>query len=160
MSRKSNDILRTPAWVYESLGQITLDPCAGKSTNIAEKNWWIGRGEDGLTKPWRGFWFCNPPFSEKEKWIQKILNMKKPTGILLLPERGSAPWFLPVARRCDSYWVMGKKINFDGGSSSNNIGSVMFCFGRSAVSRVNSSGLPGHMVECTFSRTRHDAREV
>jgi len=65
-------------------------------------------------------------------------------GILLLPERGSAPWFGPLAEVTVCHFVMGKKINFIGGTSSNNIGSVLFLFGDVAKERVRNSGLPGH----------------
>jgi len=50
--------------------------------------------------------------------------------------------------------VMGKKINFEGGSSSNNIGSVLFPFGEIAVQRINNSGLPGHFVRVEWFRHR------
>jgi len=149
MTLRKNDHLQTPPWVYEQLGEIDLDPCAGVDTNIARENWAIERGEDGLALFWFGFVFCNPPFSQKEKWIAKMIDHG--TGILLLPERGSAPWFGPLAMAAGSYWVMGKKINFLGGSSSNNLGSCLFLFGQEAVRRVCDSNLPGHLAgACEF----------
>jgi hypothetical protein len=42
---------------------------------------------------------------------------------------------------------MGQKINFIGGPSSNNLGSVLFPFGSEARGRILKSGLPGHFVE-------------
>ncbi len=89
--------------------------------------------------------FCNPPFSQKQAWIDRMAEHGN--GILLLPERGSAPWFGPLAMQAQYYWVMGRKINFVGGPSSNNMGSVLFCFGAKAFWRVHRAGLPGHMVE-------------
>ena len=75
-------------------------------------------------------------------------------GILLLPERGSAPWFGPLAERCDGYFVMGKKINFIGGPSSNNVGSVLFAFGHLAVEKIRYCGLPGHFNKTLFFNPR------
>ena len=147
-----NDILRTPQYIIDALGQIDLDPCAGENTKIGNTNWWDGRSEDGLKKEWFGFVYCNPPFSEKELWIEKMIKHNK--GILLLPERGSAPWFGPLAEVSENYFVMGKKINFEGGSSSNNIGSVLFPFGMEALSRIESSGLPGHFVSVLWFTPR------
>lgn len=141
---KPLDLLQTPPWVYEPLGPIDLDPCAGTNTTIGTVNWNPSRGECGLSLEWSGFVFCNPPFSEKQKWINKCVNHNN--GILLLPERGSAPWFGPLALKCGTYWVMGKKINFIGGPTSNNLGSCLFLFGESAVNRLLNSGLPGHLV--------------
>ena len=149
---KKNDDLRTPAYVYEALGLFDLDPCAGESTSIGATNYALERNEDGLSLEWRGLVFCNPPFSEKEKWIDKIIRHGE--GILLLPERGSTPWFGPLAEASGKYFVMGKKINFEGGSSSNPTGSVLFPFGEEAVKRIYESGHPGHFNNVEYFRPR------
>ncbi len=152
MILKKNDILKTPQYIIDALGPFDLDPCAGKDTNIGKVNWWNGRGENGLKREWSGFVWCNPPFLYKEIWIKRML--KHNNGILLLPERGSAPWFGPLAERAGAYFVMGKKINFVGGSSSNNIGSVLFPFGSEAISRIEKSDLPGLLVNVLWFRPR------
>jgi len=149
---KKNDCLQTPEWVYKPLGHFDLDPCAGENTKIAKTNLWDGRDEDGLATDWNGFVFCNPPFSQKEVWAQKMIDHNN--GILLLPERGSAPWFGPLAKAAGQHFIMGKKIDFIGGTSSNNLGSVMFLFGYAAVDRMLSSGLPGHLNVTTFYNSR------
>lgn len=149
---KANDILQTPKYIVDALGDFDLDPCAGENTSIGKINWWIGRGEDGLKRSWKGFVYCNPPFSKKEIWIEKMIEHNN--GILILPERGSAPWFGPLAQSAGKYFVMGKKINFVGGPSSNNLGSVLFPFGAEAVERINKSGLAGHFVEVKWFKKR------
>ncbi len=149
---KTNDCLQTPPWVIQHLGPVDLDPCAGRSTYIGATNWAIERGENGLLMDWKGFVYCNPPFSQKELWIEKMVKHRN--GFLMLPERGSAPWFGPLAVAAGVYWVMGKKINFVGGPSSNNLGSVIFPFGDVAAQRLLDGGLPGHLVRVI----RHNAR--
>ena len=151
-SLKPKDYLQTPPWVYEPLGGIDLDPCAALDTKIGMVNYAIERGEDGLRLEWRGFVYCNPPFSRKGEWAAKMKEHSN--GILILPERGSAPWFGPLALACGRYFVMGKKINFIGGPSSNNLGSVLFPFGDLAVTRIAESGLPGHFVRVESYRPR------
>ena len=148
---KRNDTLQTPPWVYKSLGRFDLDPCAG-CVNIADVNYRIESGEDGLTLSWFGLVWCNPPFSQKERWAKRMIDHGK--GILILPERGSAPWFGPLAQACGCYFVMGRKINFIGGPSSNNLGSVLFPFGEEAIKRIEDSGLPGHFVKVEYFRPR------
>ena len=152
---KKNDRLQTPDWVIRELGFIDLDPCAGVGTYIGLENWAIERGENGLVRDWFGFVYCNPPFSQKEKWADKMT--RHGNGILILPERGSSPWFGPLAESAGKYWVMGKKINFVGGPSSNNLGSCLFLFGDDAVQRVADSSLPGHLVEVKSFRARSAA---
>ena len=155
MELKKNDILQTPTWVYEPLGPFDLDPCAGKETNIGEINWWDGRGQNGLISEWFGFVWCNPPFSQKELWAKKMIEHGN--GILILPERGSAPWFGPLAEAAGMYFTMGKKINFIGGSSSNNLGSVLFPFGARARGRISMSGLPGHFSKVISFTPRNES---
>lgn len=152
MELKKNDCLQTPPWVYTTLGAIDLDPCAGVGTQIGKTNWMIEAGENGLEREWFGFVYCNPPFSQKELWAEKMISHGN--GILILPERGSAPWFGPLAEAAGSYWVMGKKINFIGGPSSNNLGSCLFPFGDDARQRLIDSGLPGHLVDVKEFRPR------
>ena len=152
---KKNDDLVTPPWVWRELGEIDLDPCAGKDTEIGAMNYAIERGEDGLILTWHGFVYCNPPFSQKEQWADRMIQHGR--GILILPERGSAPWFSHVAAEAGAYWVMGKKINFIGGPSSNNVGSVLFPFGAEAKARLLNNSLPGHFVVVTETRARASA---
>jgi len=140
---KKNDTLQTPKYITDALGPFDLDPCAGLNTNIAATNWALERDGDSLQKEWSGFVWCNPPFSQKELWIEKMIQHGN--GILILPERGSSPWFGPLAMACGYYFVMGQRINFIGGPSSNNLGSVLFPFGTKALNRLHLSGLPGHL---------------
>ena len=149
---KERDFFKTPEPIWRALGVVDLDPCAAEDTHIGRVNYALERGEDGLTLPWVGFVYCNPPFSQKERWAARMAEHGN--GLLLLPERGSAPWFGPLAMLVGRYWVMGKKINFIGGPSSNNLGSVFFPFGAEALNRLMASGLPGHLVEPKFYRPR------
>jgi hypothetical protein len=157
MQLKKNDCLKTPEYIYKALGDIDLDPCAGIDTKIGYVNYAIDRGEDGLRLTWVGFVYCNPPFSQKELWAEKMIAHGN--GILILPERGSAPWFGPLAEKAGRYFVMGQKINFIGGSSSNNTGSCLFPFGDIAVNRILQSNLPGHFVEVKMFKKRGKSRK-
>lgn len=152
MELKKNDILETPSWVYKPLGHFDLDPCAGLTTDIGKINYRIQDGEDGLKLPWFGFVWLNPPFSQKEMWADKMIEHGN--GIMVLPERGSAPWYGPLASGVRYHFIMGKKINFIGGPSSNNLGSTLFLFGDEAVQRVKASGLPGHFNETKWFNPR------
>lgn len=152
-NRTKNDNLRTPPWVYEPLGPFDLDPCAGENTRIGEDNWTDLRGDDGLKEWWADlFVWCNPPFSQKGLWIAKMIAHGH--GILILPERASAPWFGPLAKHCGRYFILGKKINFIGGPSSNNLGSCLFPFGNEAIRRIEESNLPGMMVKVLSWKAR------
>ena len=74
MSMKKNDNLRTPRYIIDALGFFDLDPCAGINTDIGKVNWQGERNEDGLKNEWFGLVYCNPPFSEKDLWIKKMIQ--------------------------------------------------------------------------------------
>ena len=148
-----NDLLQTPLWVYKPLGHIDLDPCAGKNTDIAKVNYRLEDNRNGLEEEWHGFVFCNPPFSQKLLWIEKMISHKN--GILLLPERGSTPWHGPCAQKAGYHFTMGKKINFIGGSSSNPTGSTLFLFGDLALSKVLDSELTGTLNKVIKYKDRY-----
>lgn len=150
---KENDSLETPKYITDALGPFYMDPCASVNTKHASINL-FHPVYDGLASTWEGLVWCNPPFSEKEMWIEKFVSHG--CGILILPERGSAPWFGPLASRCGCYFVLGKKINFVGGKTSNNVGSVLFPMHWTAVNRIKKSGLPGHFVEVKWFTPRKE----
>lgn len=155
---KSGDLFQTPEWVYKPLGAFDLDPCAALNTNIGKHNYRIENGEDGLTLPWFGFVWCNPPFSQKALWARKMIDHGN--GILILPERGSAPWCGPLKLESKFHFVMGKKVNFIGGSSSNNAGSILFPFGNEAINRILNSMLPGDLNETRWFRPRPQQKDT
>jgi phage N-6-adenine-methyltransferase len=80
-ANKEKDVWQTPNWLWkgiaERVGGFDLDPCAGPDTEIADRNLYIGRGEDGLDATWKAEnVFVNPPFSEKADWLEKVVDEK------------------------------------------------------------------------------------
>lgn len=101
------DTWETPQWIIDGITDhvdIDLDPCAGPDTDVAETNWSIQRGEDGLEQSWRRLdgqfetVFVNPPFSDKSEWIDKaareygIGNVRR--GFIVTPDSTDVKsWF-------------------------------------------------------------------
>lgn len=75
----------TPKWVFDKMKVIfDLDvaaPPGGVQWVPAKK--YFTQKEDGLTQVWHGFVWCNPPYSNVEPWVYKMLEHKN--GIMLLP---------------------------------------------------------------------------
>jgi hypothetical protein len=93
---------------------------------------------DALNLKWNGFVWMNPPFSGrngKDLWLSKLIEHG--SGIALMPDRTSAPWWTAAARKSDSILFVTGKIKFinaDGevmGSPSN--GTTLFAYGKRAT---------------------------
>jgi phage N-6-adenine-methyltransferase len=77
-SLPEKDTWQTPSWLTDGIGAaiggFDLDPCAGPDTRIAETNYSIQRGENGLQQDWFGDVWVNPPFTSKVDWVHKAIS--------------------------------------------------------------------------------------
>lgn len=75
----------TPRWVFDAMGlRFDLDvaaPVLGPPHVPAAR--WYTPADDGLTQPWEGLVWCNPPFSKSRPWVERWAA--HPTGVLLIP---------------------------------------------------------------------------
>lgn len=72
-SKSKKDDWQTPPGVLDPIQKhdaIQTDPCAGEDTEIGYASN-IRPPADGLSRPWPGTVFLNPPFSEKANWYAK-----------------------------------------------------------------------------------------
>ena len=75
----------TPAWIFEGMGvEFDMDVCAPPggiewipaTTSLSES-------DDGITTPWIGQVWCNPPYSSPTQWCRKWAA-HSPGGCLLI----------------------------------------------------------------------------
>ena len=73
----------TPRLILDPLGPFDLDPCAPiqRPWPTAKRHYTID--DDGLLQPWEGRVWLNPPFSNKEPWLERLANHGN--GIALIP---------------------------------------------------------------------------
>jgi hypothetical protein len=76
----------TPRWLFAAAGvTFDMDVCApvdaGFRTCPARR--YLTAVEDGLTYPWDGLIWCNPPYSNMRPWVDRLLN--HPTWMALVP---------------------------------------------------------------------------
>jgi len=82
--------------IAERMGGFDLDPAAGcEPTPIANKRY--TEADDGLTQPWYGTVWLNPPFSEKRVWFKRLVDQYKngdvERAVALSTTGTSAVWF-------------------------------------------------------------------
>lgn len=138
----------TPRYIFDALG-VTFDmdvasPADGPRHVPAHS--YITPNMDGLTVPWHGFVWMNPPFghqSTKRRWLGRFFDHGN--GIALVPDRTSAPWFQEFGPRADVICWVSPKIKFerpDGSlGQSPGTGTALFAAGAMAVEALRKSGL-------------------
>lgn len=111
----ASDEWYTPTYVFEAMDvRFDLDvatPPGGAPWVPASA--FISKHMDGLTTPWSGFVWMNPPFGGRgalEPWLARFFDHCN--GVALVPDRTSAPWWQKWGARADLMLFAGKKIRF------------------------------------------------
>jgi len=127
----------TPEYIFDSLGCVfDLDVAAPKDIKTfvpANKS----ITENSLSIEWQGFVWCNPPFGGRNgilPWCDKMIEHNN--GILLTPDRTSAPWWQHVAFKAISILFISGKVKFISGiglnTQSPSNGTTLLAFGDKA----------------------------
>lgn len=91
-ARMKNDEWLTPPEILAALGRFDLDPCAPIARPWPTARQHLTLENDGLSHPWWGRVWCNPPFGrEAIRWMRKMAAHGN--GIALLPARTETAMF-------------------------------------------------------------------
>lgn len=97
MFSSKTDLWATPQAFFNKLDEefhFNLDVCA--TNENAKCLSYYTKFDDGLSKPWRGVCWCNPPYGrEIGKWVRKafLSSMEGATVVMLVPARTDTAWF-------------------------------------------------------------------
>jgi len=85
------------ALVCECLGEIDLDPCSNADRTVPAKQHYT-LNDDGLTQPWQGRVYMNPPYGEGiGRWVSRLCAEHErgtvSEAIALVPARPDTQWF-------------------------------------------------------------------
>lgn len=136
----------TPKYIFDALGEVfDLDPANGAvgGASVPCKE---SYGSAGLERPWRGFVWLNPPFgnqNNKRRWLSRFFLHGN--GIMLMPDRTSAPWFQEYAPKADLLCFVSPKVKFerlDGSvGESPGTGTVLMAASARAENALRKCGL-------------------
>lgn len=136
----------TPRYIFDALGlSFDLDPASPIEgpRYVPARHWFY---DAGLERDWFGLVWLNPPFgnqNQKRKWLTKFFEHG--SGIALLPDRSSAPWFQEFVPRADAQCWVAPKIKFerpDGSiGKSPGTGTVLIAVGETCVNALANSDL-------------------
>ena len=110
LTSTGNIVAETPKYLFDKISSIfnfSLDVCA-LPENAKCKNYYTPK-DDGLSKPWRGGVWCNPPYGrEISSWVKKAYEESQKEYnsfvLMLLPARTDTKWWWD--------WVQGKATLF------------------------------------------------
>jgi hypothetical protein len=131
----------TPKVFIDVLGPFDLDPCtqSKRPFNTAKLHYCGDLNEDGLTLPWNGRVWLNPPYGKSTgTWLETLANHGN--GIALVFARTETQWAQITLDKCDGVNFLSGRINFireDGGKSTNaGTGSMLIAFGKENVNAI------------------------
>lgn len=110
LTSTGNIVAETPKYIFDKISSIfnfSLDVCA-LPENAKCENYYTPK-DDGLSKPWRGGVWCNPPYGrEISSWVKKAYEESQKECnsfvLMLLPARTDTKWWWE--------WVQGKATLF------------------------------------------------
>lgn len=97
MLSSERDIWETPKDFFDELDaefHFTLDTCALPENAKCER--YFTPEDDGLSQPWTGVCWCNPPYGRGiQKLVRKALHASRngATVVMLVPARTDTKWF-------------------------------------------------------------------
>lgn len=144
----------TPSSIFEGLETVfDLDPC-----HPCTKIEWIPVNEtyciedDGLTQPWFGKVWLNPPYGKHTTdWLEKMHSHRN--GIALVFARTDTKWYHDFVAKADAILFMKGRVKFVDGlgisaSSGAGAGSMMIAWGLESVKDLETYQKKngGHLV--------------
>lgn len=123
------------AKVNAEFGPFDLDPCATPENAKAPK--FFTRAQDGLSRPWWGRVWCNPPYGRGVgKWVAQAWAAVEHDGadlvVMLLPARTDTRWWheyvIPYA---STVCFLRGRLKFGGAKHSAPFPSALVIFRRS-----------------------------
>jgi hypothetical protein len=142
----------TPPEIIKDLGVFDLDPCSpvNRPWDTAVDHYTVN--DDGLSKKWFGFVWCNPPYgAQTGKWLKKL--SEHGSGVALIFARTETKMFFDyVWNKAHALLFIKGRLYFhhvDGRRASSNAGapSVLVGYGREAADRLSSSKIKGKFIE-------------
>jgi hypothetical protein len=147
---KSKDDWITPRYITDALGMFDLDPAssAARPWDTAAKHY--TPVDDGLSAPWFGRVWLNPPFLNVKRWLEQMALHGRGTA-LVAARSPETSWFkLWVWGSADAILFLPKRVSFCDakGVPSNNPGFpvALAAYGWEDVRKLERSGLGGAFV--------------
>lgn len=129
----TTDLWETPQEFFDELDaefHFDVDVCALPENAKCGK--YYSPNDDGLTQPWKGMCWCNPPYGRQiGSWIAKAAQSAEEgaTVVMLLPARTDTRWFHQyIYGKAEIRFVSGR-LKFGGSKNGAPFPSMVVIFG-------------------------------
>lgn len=142
----------TPPEIIRALGPFDLDPCAPvvRPWDMASTHYTMH--DDGLSKPWSGRVWCNPPYGlEAAAWLDRLAAHGAGTA-LIFARTETRMFFDHVWDRATALLFIAGRLHFhhvDGRRAPANSGapSVLIAYGDADAASLRKSGIAGKYID-------------
>ena len=133
----------TPQDFFDALDAefgFELDVCATKAN--AKCGHFYTKEVDGLSQPWEGVCWCNPPYGREIKfWVKKAMitaQAGSATVVCLVPARTDTVWWHDFVSQADEVRFVKGRLKFGGHANSAPFPSAVVVF-RARTARIDPS---------------------
>lgn len=146
-----NDRWLTPLPLIRALGEFSLDPCGAPGHDTALEVWTPESVGDGLSLPWQGRVWLNPPYGRTmADWMRALALHGHGTALIFARTETALfhDWVWPHAT---AILFMRGRVTFldpEGVAASANSGapSVLIAYGESDAKALRDSGIEGRFI--------------
>ena len=132
MFSSKTDLWETPKDLFDKLNNefhFTLDVCA--TPENAKCDSFYTKEQDGLSQPWKGVVWCNPPYGKQiGSWVRRgfFASLSGNTVVMLLPARTDTRWFHEyIYGKAEIRFIRGR-LKFGGSKNSAPFPSMIVVF--------------------------------
>jgi hypothetical protein len=138
----------TPKWILQSLGRFDLDPCGVPHKRTAIRTMDIAL--DGMSQPWEGRVWLNPPYSEIAIWMMRMAHHHYGTALVFA--RTETEWFhASVWEKASACLFLRGRVSFERPDGTTGDASpspsVLVAYGPNDARLLGASRLDGAFVD-------------
>jgi hypothetical protein len=137
-SLEKSDEHYTPKWLFDEMGiQFDLDVASPIGGSHVPAHSYYTELDDGLTQPWSGNVWMNPPFSKPSPWVEKFIDNNNGIALLVVSK---SKWFRDIWAVADAIAPTPYNFKFDrpdGSNKSISFQTFLFAFGEVNVQGLN-----------------------
>lgn len=150
-TESGSDRWLTPLWLIDALGAFDLDPCGAPGHATAAEVWTPEEVGDGLSLPWSGRVWMNPPYGNAmPAWLERMAEHGWGTTLIFARTETAAfqDFVWPYATAI--LFLRGRltflRPDFEEAEANAGAPSVLIAYGMDDAIALRDSGLAGRLV--------------